>query len=146
MIDFTNCPVNRFRAYGGANGNKINISYEGSSYMLKFPPRPSRNKEMSYTNGCISEYVACHIFEMLGFRVQDTLLGNYTDSRGKSKLVVACRDFTEGGKRLIEFAQLKNTCIDSEQNGYGKELDSILEAGSNNAGRRPTRRPARRTD
>ena len=73
MIDFTNCPVNRFRAYGGANGNKINISYEGSSYMLKFPPRPSRNKEMSYTNGCISEYVACHIFEMLGFRVQDTL-------------------------------------------------------------------------
>ena len=42
--------------------------------------------------------------------------------------MVACRDFTEGGKRLIEFAQLKNTCIDSEQNGYGKELDSILEA------------------
>ena len=128
MIDFTNCPVNRFRAYGGANGNKINISYEGSSYMLKFPPRPSRNKEKSYTNGCISEYVACHIFEMLGFRVQDTLLGNYTDSRGKSKLVVACRDFTEGGKRLIEFAQLKNTCINSEQNGYGKELSSILQA------------------
>lgn len=128
MIDFTNCPVNRFRAYGGANGNKINISYEGSSYMLKFPPRPSRNKEMSYTNGCISEYVACHISEMLGFRVQDTLLGNYTDSRGKSKLVVACRDFTEGGKRLIEFAQLKNTCINSEQNGYGKELSSILQA------------------
>ena len=71
---------------------------------------------------------ACHIFEMLGFRVQDTLLGNYTDSRGKSKLVVACRDFTEGGKRLIEFAQLKNTCINSEQNGYGKELSSILQA------------------
>ena len=128
MIDFTNCPVNRFRAYGGANGNKINISYEGSSYMLKFPPRPSRNKEMSYTNGCISEYVACHIFEMLGFRVQDTLLGNYTDRRGKSKLVVACRDFTERRKPLIEFAQLKNTCIDSEQNGYGKELSSILQA------------------
>ena len=72
--------------------------------------------------------MACHIFEMLGFRVQDTLLGNYTDRRGKSKLVVACRDFTEGGKRLIEFAQLKNTCIDSEQNGYGKELSSILQA------------------
>lgn len=128
MIDFTRCPVNRFRAYGGANGNKINITYEGHSYMLKFPPRPSRNREMSYTNGCISEYVACHIFGMLGFKVQDTLLGNYVDSRGKSKLVVACRDFTEGGKTLMEFAHLKNTCIDSEQNGYGKELSSILEA------------------
>lgn len=64
----------------------------------------------------------------VGFRTQETLLGNYTDSRGKTKLVVACRDFTEGGKRLIEFAHLKNTCINSEQNGYGKELSSILEA------------------
>ena len=89
MIDFTGCPVNRFRAYGGANGNKINITYEGHSYMLKFPPRPGRNPAMSYTNSCISEYVACHIFGMLGFRVQDTLLGSYTDSRGKKKLVVA---------------------------------------------------------
>lgn len=25
MIDFTNCPVNKFKGYGGANGNKINI-------------------------------------------------------------------------------------------------------------------------
>ena len=83
---------------------------------------------LSYTNSCISEYVACHIFEMLGFKAQETLLGNYTDSRGKSKLVVACRDFTEGGKKLVEFAHLKNTCINSEQSGYGKELSSILEA------------------
>lgn len=34
MIDFTSCEVNKFRAYGGANGNKINILYEDSSYML----------------------------------------------------------------------------------------------------------------
>lgn len=128
MIDFTTCPVNRFRAYGGANGNKINISYQGHGYMLKFPPHPKRNREMSYTNSCISEYVACHIFSMLGFRTQETLLGSYTDDRGKTKTVVACRDFTEDGKKLIEFAHLKNTCIDSEQNGYGKELSSILEA------------------
>lgn len=128
MIDFTNCPVNRFRAYGGANGNKINIRYDGHSYMLKFPPHPNRNHNMSYTNGCISEYVACHIFSMLGFKTQETLLGNYVDKRGKEKLVVACRDFTEDGKTLMEFAQLKNTCIDSEQSGYGKDLSSILEA------------------
>ncbi|GEM_PF-2430058 len=47
MIDFTSCEVNKFRAYGGANGNKINILYGGNSYMLKFPPVPSRNKAMS---------------------------------------------------------------------------------------------------
>ena len=128
MIDFTNCPRNKFRAYGGANGNKINVTYEGRSYMLKFPPTPKRSKAQSYTNGCVSEYLACHIFESLGFRTQETLLGTFTDQRGKEKLVVACGDFTEGGKRLIEFAQLKNTCVDSEQNGYGKELSSILQA------------------
>lgn len=128
MIDFSSCQVNKFRAYGGANGNKINILYEGGSYMLKFPPVPSRNKTMSYTNGCISEYLACHIFASLGFKTQETLLGTYTDLRGKEKVVVACGDFTEGGKRLLEFAHLKNTCINSEQNGYGTELSSILQA------------------
>ena len=46
MIDFTSCEVNKFRAYGGANGNKINVLYKGDSYMLKFPPAPSRNKAM----------------------------------------------------------------------------------------------------
>lgn len=34
MIDFTGCPVNKFKGYGGANGNKINIEYNGVSYML----------------------------------------------------------------------------------------------------------------
>jgi hypothetical protein len=29
MIDFTHCEVNRYRAYGGANGNKIHIRYNG---------------------------------------------------------------------------------------------------------------------
>ena len=128
MIDFTQCEVNRFRAYGGANGNKINIRYEGKSYMLKFPPTPGKTKVMTYTNGCISEYLACHIYETLGIRVQETLLGSYTDKRRKEKIVVACRDFTEGGKKLMEFAQLKNTCIDSEQNGYGTELSTIMAA------------------
>lgn len=129
MIDFTPCKVNKFKGYGGANGNKINIFYNDASYMLKFPAAPHKNKiqNMSYTNGCISEYIACHIFQALGFRTQETLLGTYTDGRGKTKMVVACKDFTADGKQLMEFAQLKNTCINSEQNGYGKELSSILQ-------------------
>ncbi len=127
MIDFTNCPVNKFKGYGGANGNKINIFYNKYSYMLKFPPVPTKNAKMSYTNSCISEYLACHIFEMLGFKTQETLLGAFTDKKGKEKIVVACKDFTATGKTLMEFAQLKNTCVDSEQNGYGTDLLSILE-------------------
>ena len=128
MIDFTSCEINKFKAYGGANGNKINILYEDESYMLKFPPVPSRNKVMSYTNGCISEYLACKIFRSIGINTQETILGTYTDKRGKEKIVVACKDFTADGKKLMEFAHLKNTCVDSEQSGYGKELSSIMKA------------------
>lgn len=128
MIDFTSCEINKFKAYGGANGNKINIIYKDESYMLKFPPVPRRNKIISYTNGCVSEYIACHIFQSIGINTQETILGTYTDKKGKEKVVVACKDFTSGGKTLMEFAHLKNTCIDSEQSGYGKELASILKA------------------
>lgn len=44
MIDFTACRVNKFKGYGGANGNKINVYYKGVSYRLKFPglPMPTR--------------------------------------------------------------------------------------------------------
>lgn len=128
MIDFTDCPVNKFKGYGGANGNKINIMYDDTSYMLKFPMIPGKNKAMNYTNSCISEYLACHIFESLGFEVQQTLLGTYRDRCGKEKTVVACKDFTADGKKLMEFAHLKNTCVDSEQSGYGTELTSIIKA------------------
>lgn len=128
MIDFTVCKVNKFKGYGGANGNKINVLYDNTSYMLKFPPVPTKSKTMSYTNSCITEYLACHIFETLGFKVQDTMLGTYTDKRGKEKIVVACKDFTADGKKLMEFAHLKNTCVDSEQSGYGTELSSIMKA------------------
>ena len=74
-LNFTNSQINRYRMYGGNNGNKISIYFQGESYMLKFPPKPSKNPEMSYTNGCISEYAACHIFESLGIETQQTLLG-----------------------------------------------------------------------
>lgn len=122
-IDFTNCTINRFRMYGGANGNKICINYKDKLYMLKFPPRASRNKNMSYSNGCFNEYIACHIYQSLGINTQNTLLGTYNN-----KVVVACEDFTGTGDNIIfsDFASLKNTIIDSERNGYGTELEDIL--------------------
>jgi hypothetical protein len=121
-IDFTNAKIDKLRMYGGANGSKIGIIHRDERYMLKFPPRPARNPEMSYTNSCISEYVACNIFQTLGIDTQQTLLGRYGD-----KTVVACKDFETGGFVLKEFAQLKNTIIDSLHNGYGTELDDVLE-------------------
>lgn len=126
MLDFTDLP-RKNKAYAGANGSKIAVMYQGAQYMLKFPPVPSRNKEMSYANSCISEYLGCHIFESVGVPVQETLLGTYVN-KGQTKVVVACRDFTSAGVVLQDFASLKNQVIDSERNGYGTELSDILYA------------------
>ena len=125
MIDFTGLPL-RNKTYAGANGSKISVIYNDVLYMLKFPAVPSINKEMSYANGCISEYLGCHIFESVGIPVQNTLLGTYTKN-GKQKIVVACRDFTAAGLVLQDFASLKNTIIDSVHNGYGTELSDIVK-------------------
>lgn len=99
--------------------------YDNEQYMLKFPPPPSINKEMSYANSCISEYLGSKIFDSVGIPAQKTLLGTFF-SNGKKKIVVACKDFTSSYITLQNFASLKNTVIDSERSGYGTELQDIL--------------------
>ena len=37
MINFTNCNINKYKYYGGTNGNKICIIYNNEDYMLKLP-------------------------------------------------------------------------------------------------------------
>lgn len=125
MINFTGLPKKN-KSYAGANGSKISVIYEGEQYMLKFPPHPSKNEGMSYSNSCISEYLGCRIFESVGIPVQKTLLGVYETEKSGKKVVVACKDFTSAGVILQDFASLKNQMIDSERNGYGTELDNIV--------------------
>lgn len=127
MIDFTDCRIIPGRAYNGANGSKIAVEYNGEIFMLKFPPSgEKRPTELSYTNSCISEHIASSIFNMLGIRAQETLLGTFT-VKGKTKVVCACKDFTVGGKRLFDFCSIKNTIIDSDSNGSGTELEDIMD-------------------
>ena len=124
MIDFSKLP-RRNKTYAGANGSKIAVMYADELYMLKFPGIARQNKDMSYANGCICEYLGCHIFEIVGIPVQKTLLGTFA-RKGKEKIVVACKDFTTTDTVIQDFASLKNTIIDSEHNGYGTELSDIL--------------------
>ena len=124
MLDFTALPT-RNKFYAGANGAKIAVIYDGEQYMLKFPAPAPKNKELSYANSCISEYIGCHIFNSVGIAAQETLLGIYRKN-GAEKIVVACKDFTSQGITLQDFASLKNRIIDSERNGYGTELADIL--------------------
>lgn len=126
MINFTNCDVNKYKYYGGRNGGKICVVYNNEEYMLKFPPINEGIQEHGYSNSCISEYLVCHIIETLGLNVQQTILGEY-EVQGEKKIVVACKDFTEGTKNLKQFAELKNSQIETSKNGYGTELTEILE-------------------
>ena len=126
MIDFTNCEINKFKYYGGKNGGKICIKYNNADYMLKFPGINEGISEHGYSNNCISEYVACNIIKTLGLKVQDTLLGKY-NLNGSEKIVVACKDFTSDGTVLKQFAELKNSQIETSKNGYGTELEEVVE-------------------
>lgn len=127
MIDFTNCRIVLSRAYNGANGSKIAVLYQGDVYMLKFPPSgEGKPTALSYTNSCFSEHIASSIFNLLGIRAQETVLGTYT-VKGKTKTVCACKDFTDRGKHLLDFCSIKNTILDSDSNGSGTELDDIMD-------------------
>lgn len=125
LIDFTNCKVDNTYLYRGQNGKKIGINYNNHIYMLKFPP--FKEDVENYSNSCISEYVACHIFASMGFKVQETLLGKFTLENNKTKIVCACKDFTENDYILKEFAELKNSIINSPANGYGTDLIEVLD-------------------
>lgn len=127
MKDFTNCKKILGRAYNGANGNKIAVDSDGEILMLKFPPSAAaKPTELSYTNSCISEHIGSSIFNMLGISAQKTMLGEYR-VKGKVKMVCACKDFTVGGKRFLDFCSIKNTILDSDSNGSGTELTEVLE-------------------
>lgn len=128
QIDFTGCKRILGRAYNGANGKKIAVEYDGGQYMLKFPPSgKEKPTALSYTNSCVSEHIASSVFNMLGIRAHQAMLGTY-QVHGDAKVVCACRDFTADGKRLLDFCSIKNTVIESEHGGTGTELTDVLES------------------
>ena len=116
-----------FKAYGGANGNKVAMKINDKIYMVKFPPTAKTTAINSYTNGTISEYVSCRIIETLGLDVQKTFLSK-VDLGDKEKLVVVCEDFEIDDWSLFEFAMIKNSCINSDTGGYNTELEDVLNS------------------
>ena len=124
-VDFTSCPRVPGRAYNGANGKKIAVSFEGAVWILKFPPSAAdKPNDLSYSNSCISEHLGSTIFRLLDVPAQETRLG--THMNGRTKVVCACRDFTIPGKHFYDFCSIKNTVIDSETGGHGTELSDVL--------------------
>ena len=127
LIDFSNCEVDQTRTYRGANGKKLGINYNDQIYMLKFPAL-GKVEDVSYSNSAISEYISCHIFESVGIKTQETILGIFKKDK-KEKIACACKDFTVENNELLEFAQVKNgVLLETPSNGYGVELNEVLRA------------------
>lgn len=104
---------NRLNVYGGSEKKRTVILDDGKQYLLKFPdPTREVNREISYINNAVSEYIGCHIFKQLGFEVQETILGTFTDERGKEKVACACRDIRENGDVLHEAENLNLEFLD----------------------------------
>ena len=123
MIDFTNC-VEEMNNYKGSE-NKKTLIFEDKRYLVKFPdPVREKNKNISYINNSLSEYVGSNIFRLVGFETQETLLGKYKFN-GVEKTVCACLDFTDDENELYEFESIALSANPDKK--IGTELEDILE-------------------
>jgi len=114
------------------NGNKKTkhefVDYDANDgkglarYMLKYNQIALDTTRLSHANSCISEYLSCHIFKMLGFETQETVLG-YRDE----ELVVGCKIFSINGNNLVHFADVQNKTLKPSLQGLSnRELSRIL--------------------
>ena len=121
MIDFTDCK----RIDGLINGGESKkewIIYKGKYYLLKPPSMYKKNKDSTYYNQCFSEYISCHIFNLLGVKVQNTILG-INKYNGIENVVVACEDITNNNYYdLVQFSDL----IDSKVNNNIFDIIKII--------------------
>lgn len=117
IINLNSYPLSRKNGtYGGAAGNKEGIIYNDVFWLIKYPKniRNLQNTgDASYSTAPLSEYIGSQIFEILGYNVHQTILGERND-----KLVVACKDFAVQDI-LLEIRTIKNYA--------NKELAELLE-------------------
>ncbi len=126
MIDFTNA-IEEFNNYRGSEKKKTLI-YNSRKYLVKFPdPVREKNKNISYINNAFSEYIGSNIFKIVGFKVQNTILGKYK-YKEKEKVVCACEDFTDDNNVLYEFENIAlSTNPDKKIETEIKDIMEVIE-------------------
>lgn len=99
--------------YTGSEKKKTVILDDGCKYLLKFPDpiRESKN-DISYINNAISEYIGCKIVKSLGLPVQEVIIGEYIDERGKKKIACACKDVRRPGEIMHQIQTINLSSLD----------------------------------
>lgn len=124
MINFNSWKENIFRTYNGANGKKKCLVFNNEPYMVKIMDTAQIGTKPM---GAISEYLGCHIYDLLGIPVQDTVLGKYTNPKTNEIFwAVACKDFCGINDKLLDFSTVRNSIVFSSKEGNTKELEPIL--------------------
>ena len=111
-----------YRSYGGA-GKKYSIRDHGEYYLLKLPERiRQKNRDTSYANSCVTEYISCKVIKSLGLDVQEVYLCTYNND-----IVVACKDFLLKDESLGSFLELQNKVNHINSDNKGVSLEKTLQ-------------------
>lgn len=116
IYNFSNYPLSN-KAYGGSE-KKLGISIDGFPYMLKF----QKKTPFGFKFNTISEYLGCHIYQILGIECQDTFLGTYNGEN-----VVACKDFVVNGFQFVPFNDIGESTIEEDKELYQYSYEDIVE-------------------
>ena len=116
IINFDKCSLSG-RYYGGSE-KKLGILYEGAPYMLKFQKETPFGLRFNH----ISEYLGSHIYGLLGFDCQVTLLGTLD-----SRFVVACKDFTTNDSTFVPFNDVGESTIEEDKTKFQYSYSDILK-------------------
>lgn len=117
MIDFSK--YSKTSTYYGGSERKFGILVDGYEYMIKFQKHNNFGTKI-YNH--ISEYIGCHIFEMLGFEVQETYLGIYNGEE-----VVACKNFIIDNYQFVPFNDVGESTLDNDKEKYQYSYEDIMQ-------------------
>ncbi len=115
-MDFTN--YQKSNTFFGGSEKKLGLIISGSEYMIKF----QKQTEFGKRNNHISEYIASHVFEMLGFECQKTYLGTYDGEQ-----VVACKSFIRDGYQFVPFNDVGESTLDQDKEKYQYSYEDIMQ-------------------
>ena len=115
-MDFSAYPLSE-RYYGGSE-KKIGVLIGNSEYMLKFQTRTAFGLRMNH----VSEYLGCHVFELMGIPAQESYLGRYMGEE-----VVACKNFIGAGEQFVPFNDVGESTLDQDRERYQYEYADVME-------------------
>ncbi|MGN0771484.1 MAG: HipA domain-containing protein [Christensenellales bacterium] len=117
MLDFSKYEVTN--TFFGGSEKKIAINFDGFEYMIKFQKQTNfGERRLNH----ISEYIGSHIFELLGFEVQETYLGTYNKEQ-----VVACKNFVIDGNQFVPFNDVGESSLEQDKEIYQYSYQDIMQ-------------------